>query len=173
MLRLHLFSSGAWQIGHFAISSLSWEVATCPLRQLLPEAIHHHVSSKPSLVLFYGSEEKDTSREGRNRVTCLGVMLPNVFFFFSVCMSPSEHPPLHTVWGQGGTTLGTLVYSWLYLPRYHWVLLVRQGPGWVEETSANQATIYKLSAGFHAEVTWLPLAIIYFIINNIFYNNIL
>lgn len=63
--RLHLFSSGAWQIGLFAITSLSWEVVTHPSRQLLPKAIHHHVSSKSSLVSFYGSASKERHIQGR------------------------------------------------------------------------------------------------------------
>ena len=64
-LRLHLFSSRAWQIGQFATSSLSWEVVTHPSQQLLPKAIHHHVSSKPSLVPFCGSESKERHIQGR------------------------------------------------------------------------------------------------------------
>lgn len=69
---------------------LSWDVATHPSQQILPGDIHHHVRGKPSLAPFYGSEEKDTSREGRNSSTCLSVTITDVFF---QCVTQGEHPP--------------------------------------------------------------------------------
>lgn len=101
ILRLHLFRSGAWQIGHSAISSLSWEVATCPLQQLLPEAIHHHVSSKPSLVPFYGSEAKERHIPGREEQTYMSWGHALKCVLFSECMTTSEHPPLTHRAGTG------------------------------------------------------------------------
>ncbi|RLW02900.1 hypothetical protein DV515_00006925 [Chloebia gouldiae] len=64
-VQLHLFSSGAWRTGLFATSSVSWEVVTHPSQQPLPGAIHHRVSSKPSLVPFYGSQSKERDIQGR------------------------------------------------------------------------------------------------------------
>lgn len=150
VLRLHLFSSGPWQIGQFAISSLSWEVVTHPSQQLLPKAIHHHVSSKPSLVPFYGSEAKERHiqgrEEGRNGSTCLGVILSKVFF--SGCMTPGEHPPHPRCAGTGvaqhqarwaqstDRSLELITASLVPLGT-----LACQGPCQVEETSYNQSAI--------------------------------
>lgn len=93
-VQLHLFSSGAWRTGLFATSSLSWEVVTHPSQQPLPGAIHHRVSSKPSLVPFHGSQSKERDIQGREeQVTCLGVILSKVLF--SGCMAPGEDQP-HT-----------------------------------------------------------------------------
>lgn len=64
-LQLHLFFSVAWLSGPFAMSSLSWEVVTHPSQQPVPRAIHHRVSSKPSLAPFWGSQSKERDIQRR------------------------------------------------------------------------------------------------------------
>lgn len=99
--RLHLFSSGTWQIGQFAISSLSWEVVTHPSQHLLPEAIHHHVSSKPSLVPFYGSEAKERGAGKGGTDLRVLVSYSQMHFCLSGCMTRGEHPPHPRCAGTG------------------------------------------------------------------------
>lgn len=132
--RLHLFSSGAWQIGQFAITSLSWEVVTHPSRQLLPKVIHHRVSSKSSLVSFYGSESKERHVQGREEQIYMSWCHTLKRVFFSGCVTPGEHPPhphcagtgvaqYQACWAQStGTSLELTVPSLVPLGAtgYHW-----------------------------------------------------